>query len=164
MPGAARGGSGSWWELLAWVFTISAAGAGMGMLFGPDAWFAELSKPLWNPPGWLFAPVWTTLYVLMGISVWLVRKQADASRQEKRKATQLFLVQLLLNLAWTPLFFGLHRPLWAFAEICVLWAFILWTAVEFGKIRPLAGYLLWPYLLWVTFALVLNGTIGLMNT
>ncbi len=153
----------SWWALAAWIIVIVAAGWGVGVLFAPDAWFAQLSKPSWNPPGALFGPVWTMLYVLMGVSIWLVRKQADASVDERRVATRLFLLQLALNLAWTPLFFGLHNPLLAFVDICMLWGVVLWMAVEFGKIRPLAGYLLGPYLLWLSFALVLNGTIGLMN-
>jgi translocator protein len=154
---------GSWLALLLWIAAIVALGAGIGMLFGPDAWFKNLQVPSWNPPGWVFAPVWTTLYALMAISIWLVRKQEDASAQEKREATRLFFLQLLLNFAWTPIFFGLHNPLLALIEISVLWIVILWTAVEFGKIRPLAGYLFGPYVLWVSFALILNATIWLMN-
>lgn len=156
--------AGSLWALPVWVVGIVAAGAGVGLLFAPDAWFAGLNKPTWNPPGWLFGPVWTLLYALMGASIWLVRRQTSASVDARRNATRLFLLQLLLNLGWTPIFFGLHSPLLAFIEICLLWIAVLWTAVELGKIRALAGYLLLPYLLWVSFALLLNGTIWLMNS
>jgi translocator protein len=154
---------GSLPALAAWVLGIVTLGTGVGMLFVPDAWFFGLHKPTWNPPDWLFAPVWATLYVLMGISFWLVRSQIDAGVEARRRASVLFLVQLLLNLMWTPIFFGLRSPLLAFIEICALWCAVLFTTVEFGKIRALAGYLFLPYFLWVSFALVLNGTIWLMN-
>lgn len=157
------GRAGSLLILAGWVVAIVAMGAVMGLLFPPGAWFDSLHKPTWNPPAWLFAPVWITLYVLMGIGIWLVRKQPDVSHALKRDATRLFLLQLILNMAWTPLFFGLHNPFLAFVAICILWIAILCMLLEFGKIRPLAGYLLIPYLLWVSFALILNGTIWLMN-
>lgn len=157
-------GAGSLLTLASWIAVIVAMGMMMGLLFTPGAWFASLYKPTWNPPAWLFTPVWTTLYVLMGIGIWLIRKQADVNPDIKRDATRLFLLQLLLNMAWTPLFFGLHKPFLAFVIISILWVAILLMLFEFGKIRPLAGYLLIPYLLWVSFALILNGTIWLMNT
>jgi translocator protein len=155
---------GSLPALAAWVLSIVTLGAGIGNLFAPDAWFSALHKPTWNPPDWVFAPMWALLYVLMGISIWLVRRQCDAGAEARQQASALFLFQLALNLMWTPIFFGLRSPLLAFIEICVLWCAVLFTAVEFGKIRALAGYLFLPYLLWVSFALVLNGTIWLMNT
>jgi len=154
---------GSLPSLAAWVLSIVTLGAGVGLLFAPDAWFSALHKPTWNPPGWLFAPVWATLYALMGTSIWLVRRQSDAGAEARHRASVLFLLQLVLNLLWTPIFFGLRSPLLAFIEICALWCAVLFTAVEFGKIRALAGYLFLPYLLWVSLALVLNGTIWLMN-
>lgn len=149
--------------LAGWIALVLGLGSGMGLFFGPDAWFDALHKPTWNPPNWLFAPVWTTLYVLIGISVWLVWRQKDAAPALRRRALILFWCQLALNLAWTPIFFGLHQPMLAFAEICLLWISILATAVAFGRVRALAGYLFAPYLLWVSFALILNGTIWLMN-
>lgn len=150
-------------QLVGWIALVLGLGSGIGLLFGPGDWFVTLLKPTWNPPGWLFGPVWTLLYVLMGLSVWLLRRQPGVPRIALMQAMRLFWLQLLLNLLWTPIFFGLHRPGWAFAEICLLWIAALWTAIAFGKIRALAGYLLVPYLLWVSFALVLNGTIWLMN-
>ncbi|MFT3807944.1 TspO/MBR family protein [Arenimonas sp.] len=149
--------------LLGWIVLVVGLGGAMGIFFGPDAWYARLLKPTWNPPNWLFAPVWTTLYALIGISAWLVWRQQDAASALRRRAMTLFWIQLALNLAWTPIFFGLHQPLLAFAEICLLWIAILATAVAFGRVRALAGYLFAPYLLWVSFALILNGTIWLMN-
>lgn len=150
-------------QLAGWIALVLGLGTGVGLLFGPDAWFGGLLKPTWNPPGWLFGPVWTLLYILMGVSVWLLRSQPDVPRVALMQAMRLFWGQLLLNLLWTPIFFGLHQPGWAFAEICVLWVAALATAIAFGKIRAISGYLLIPYLLWVSFALILNGTIWLMN-
>lgn len=150
--------------LAGWIALTLGLGVGVGLLFGPDAWFTALLKPTWNPPGWLFAPVWTLLYILMGVSVWIVRSQPDVPRALVAQAMRLFWLQLALNLLWTPIFFGLHRPWLAFAEICLLWIAVLYTALMFGRIRAIAGYLMIPYGLWVSFALVLNGTIWLMNT
>ncbi|MGH8049738.1 MAG: TspO/MBR family protein [Arenimonas sp.] len=149
--------------LIAWVVLILGLGSGMVIFFGPDSWFQTLSKPTWNPPAWVFAPAWTLLYTLMGISVWWVRRDTSASRSEKSLAMRLFWIQFVLNLAWTPIFFGLHQPGLAFIEICLLWLAALWAALAFGKISSAAGYLLVPYQAWLSFALVLNGTIWLLN-
>jgi tryptophan-rich sensory protein len=149
--------------LLAFVLLTIGAGATVGMLFPPDEWFESLAKPTWNPPGWLFGPVWTTLYVMIGLSAWLVWREPRVSESERRVAWGLFALQAVLNLGWTPLFFGLHRPGLAFLDISLLWLTLIWMTLRFGKIKPLAGYLLVPYVLWVSFALVLNGTIWLMN-
>jgi benzodiazapine receptor len=149
---------------LVWVMAVIVAGSSVGVLFGPDAWFAGLAKPTWNPPSWLFAPVWTTLYALMGTSAWMVAREPRIPAGERRTAWIVFAVHAVLNLAWTPLFFGLHQPGLAFLDICLVWLALLATTLLFGRIRPLAGYLLLPQVLWVSFALVLNGTIWLMNT
>lgn len=149
--------------LLALVGLTLGLGAGMGLLFGPDTAYEALQKPTWNPPGWLFGPVWTVLYALIGTSAWLVWRERRVSSGDRRIAWTAFAVQAVLNLAWTPLFFGLRAPGLAFIDISLLWLAVLWTTVAFGRIRPLAGYLLVPYVLWVSFALVLNGTIWLMN-
>jgi translocator protein len=149
--------------LLGWVVLILGLGSGMGIFFGPDAWFQTLAKPTWNPPGWLFGPVWTILYILMAISVWLVRKTPHASAADRALAMRLFWLQLVLNLAWTPIFFGMHNPLFAFVAICLLWITVISTSVAFSKLSTVASYLLVPYLLWISFALILNGTIWLLN-
>jgi len=150
-------------KLAGWIVLVLGLGSGVGIFFGPDAQFYALAKPTWNPPNWLFAPVWTILYALMGISVWLVRRNGTTSRTEITSAMLLFWLQLALNLLWTPIFFGLHMPALAFLEICLLWLAALFTALAFGRISSSAGYLLVPYLAWLSFALVLNGTIWLLN-
>ena len=152
---------GAW---LLWVLAVVGAGSLVGMLFPPGAWFAELAKPSWNPPSWLFGPVWILLYTLMGTSAWLAWREPAGTRAERRGAWLAFAVHAALNLAWTPLFFGLRQPGLAFADICLVWLALLATTLRFGRLRPLAGYLLLPQVLWVSFALVLNGTIWLMNT
>lgn len=149
--------------LVAWILLLAGLGAMMGVLFPPGDWFAALAKPTFQPPNWLFGPVWTVLYVAMAVSAWLIQRSVDADIALRRRALVLFFVQFALNLAWTPLFFGLRNPGLAFIDICVLWITLLWTLLTFGRVRPLAGYLMLPYLLWVSFALVLNSTIWLMN-
>lgn len=150
--------------LLGWVLLLVGMGAGSGMLFGPDAWFAALEKPAWNPPSWLFGPVWTTLYVMMALALWLVRREPEADDGRRKRAQVLFAVQFALNMAWTPMFFGLHSPGLALATICLLWMTLLATVLAFFKVRGVAGALLVPYLLWVSFATALNGAIWQLNS
>lgn len=153
-----------WLALVAWILLLVGLGAATGVLFGPSDWYAALLKPTWNPPAWLFGPVWTLLYISMAVALWLVRREPDIDAPTRQWALAMFAIQFLLNLAWTPMFFGLQSPGLAFAEICLLWIALLSTTLMFGRVRALAGYLLLPYLLWVSFALVLNGTIWLMNS
>lgn len=164
VPGSSAPPRDGWPALVGWILLLVGLGATMGGLFSPDAWFATQLKPTWNPPSWLFAPVWTLLYATMAVALWLVRREPESEDRLRKRALVLFAIQFALNLLWTPLFFGLHSPGLAFAEICLLWIVLLSTMLAFGRIRPLAGYLLLPYLLWVSFALVLNGTIWLMNS
>jgi len=149
--------------LIAWIFLLIALGTASGVLYGPDAWYDALLKPTFTPPTSWFAPVWTVLYALMAISLWWLRRDRDADPRLRRRAERLFALQFALNLLWTPLFFGARSPALAFVDICLLWGVSIACMLSFGRIRPLAGYLLLPYLLWVSFALVLNGTIWLMN-
>ena len=149
--------------LAVWVLAIVVAGAAAGLLFPPGEWYQQLDKPTWNPPSWLFGPVWTTLYVLLGISAWLVWREPGVTAEERRGAWIAFGVHAVLNLSWTALFFGLKQPGLAFIDICLLWIVLLWMTLRFGRVRALAGYLQMPLVLWVSFALVLNGTIWLMN-
>ena len=150
-------------SLVAWILLLVALGAGVGIFFGADAWYDGLLKPTFNPPAWVFGPVWTGLYALMAVALWLVRRTRDGGSAMRRTAIRLFWLQFALNLLWSPLFFGLHSPGAAFVDICLLWTAVVATALAFGRLRPIAGYLLLPYVLWVSFALVLNGTIWLMN-
>lgn len=125
-------------------------------------WYATLNKPSFSPPNWLFGPVWTLLYLMMGVAFYLIWRQKSQTK-EVRIAKRFFLVQLFLNLIWTPIFFGLRSPFQGFFVIIGLWAVILMTIIKFHPISKKAAYLLIPYLLWVTFASVLNGAILVLN-
>ena len=132
-----------------------------GVFISPDDWYANLNKPSWNPPGWVFGPVWTMLYFMMAYSAWTVWKRGGWAAQ--RKPLFYFLTQLVLNAAWTPLFFGLHKPGLALVNIVLLGLTIVITMIHFWRVSPAAGYLLAPYLAWVSFASCLNFTIWKMN-
>ena len=146
--------------LCGWLLLCFAA-ASPGAVFMPGEWFAALKKPSWNPPGWVFGPVWTALYAMMAAAAWLVWQRGGW--KEQRKPLLIFLAQLALNALWTPLFFGLHRPGVAFAEIVLLWLAIVATLVAFRPVNRTAAWLLVPYLAWVSFAAVLNGTLWRLN-
>jgi translocator protein len=126
-----------------------------------DGWYRTLVQTHWNPPASVFGPVWTTLYVLMGIAAWLVWKPAGF--QAAAMPLTLFGGQLVLNVAWSWIFFGMHQPGWAFVEIVILWLAIAATTWAFFRRSPLAGWLMVPYLAWVSFAAVLNFTIWRLN-
>jgi benzodiazapine receptor len=147
--------------LCLWLL-VCFAPATLGAVFPTGEWYAGIRKPAWNPPGWIFGPVWTTLYAMMAVSAWLVWRRGGFAAQ--RRPLALFLVQLALNAAWTPLFFGLHLPGLAFAEILLLWSAIAAAVAAFLRVHRVAGLLLLPYLAWVTFAAVLNGTLWRLNS
>lgn len=128
---------------------------------GQGAWYQALDKPVFNPPGWLFAPVWITLYTLMGIAAYLIWRRRDAPGA--RFALGLFAAQLVLNAAWTPVFFGAQQIAAAFFVIIALWVVLAWTVRRFFPLSTVAGWLLVPYLLWVTYAAVLNGALWVLN-
>jgi tryptophan-rich sensory protein len=133
----------------------------IGGAFPPDGWFEALRKPTWQPPAWLFAPVWTTLYVLMGISFsWLLNAPPSPQR---RWAIALFALQLAFNAAWSPLFFGLQSPLLALLDIIALWLALIACIAATLRVHSMAGWLLLPVAAWVSFALVLNGVILALN-
>jgi translocator protein len=146
--------------LALWVIACFGAAA-IGGLFPPGAWYAGLNKPSWNPPSWLFGPVWSALYTMMAVAAWMVWKRGGFAVQ--RTPLALFLVHLALNAAWSPLFFGLKWPGIAFAEMLLLWLAIVATLVAFRRVSPVAGWLHVPYLAWVSFAAVLNFTLWRMN-
>lgn len=129
---------------------------------GVNGWFAVANKPWFNPPNWIFAPVWTTLYLLMGIALFLVWR-SEADKTIKQTAIILFAVQLTLNFFWSIIFFKLQQPGWAFAEIICMWVIILLTILWFGKISSTAAWLLVPYISWVSFAVILNYSIWRLN-
>lgn len=124
-------------------------------------WYATLNRPSFNPPNWIFGPVWTTLYILMGISLFLIWKQ-DAS-QKRNLAIFVFLLQLLLNFGWSFIFFYFNLIGFALIEIVFLWISIVIMLVQFYKNKPFAAYINIPYLLWVTFATTLNASYYLLN-
>ena len=147
--------------LIALLVLTLAVGAGGGMVTAPNVanWYPTLVKPSFNPPAWLFGPVWTTLYVLMAIAAWRVwRTQGALSRP-----LLLWLLQLALNFAWSFIFFGAHALLAALIELSILWLALLATLIAFFRVDRLAGWLLVPYLAWVSFAGVLNAAIWRLN-
>ena len=146
--------------MVGWLALCFAASI-TGVLVSTTGWYAGLYKPSWNPPAWIFGPVWTLLYVLMAVAAWLVWREGGWKRQ--RLPLGLFLLQWLLSALWTPLFFGLHRSGLAFAEIVLLWLVLATTLWSFWQVRKAAGVLLVPYLAWVTFAAMLNFTIWRLN-
>lgn len=127
-----------------------------------SGWYVYLNKPSFNPPNWLFGPVWTILYTVMGISVFLVWREGGRGRQNRR-ALATFGVQLVLNALWSPAFFGLRSPIAGLVVITALWFAIVFTMVEFFKLSGKAALLLVPYVLWVSFAALLNFSILIMN-
>jgi benzodiazapine receptor len=146
------------------IVACLAAGA-IGSIFTRDAipsWYTTLTKPSFNPPNWVFGPVWTFLYVLMGIAAFLVWRKGTGNTKI-RIALIVFLVQLVLNAFWSVAFFGLESPLYGLIVISILWVAILATVVLFFRISRVASILMWPYLLWVSFATVLNSSIFLLN-
>jgi benzodiazapine receptor len=127
-----------------------------------NTWYSTIEKPPFTPPGWVFGPAWTILYLLMGVAAFLVW-QKGLGAAAVRVALGWFLVQLVLNASWTPVFFGLHRIGLALAVIVLLWAAIVITIFSFLRVSKLAAVLLLPYLLWVSFAAVLNASIWYLN-
>lgn len=148
--------------LVAWlIVTFIAAYIGGAASIQAGPFYTQLVRPAWAPPPSIFGPVWTVLYVLMGVAAWLVWRVGGFSAT--KTALTLFLVQLALNSVWSWLFFAWHRGAVAFADILFLWALVLATLIAFWRVRPLAGALLVPYLLWVSFAAVLNYSVWQLN-
>jgi len=164
-------------KLIISILICQAAGI-LGSLFtAPNiqTWYASINKSALSPPNWIFAPVWTILFLLMGISlyfVWIKSKKIRGKRQKsqvqafnklKKSALIIFSVQIILNILWSAIFFGLHIIGIAYIELMLLWVFILITIIKFYKISKPAAYLLIPYILWVTFAAILNFSLVLAN-
>lgn len=153
----------SWVGLIVFMLLCLSVGGLGAVATTPEiqGWYSTIRKPSWNPPNSIFGPVWTTLYIMMAIAGWVVWKR------EGFKAAvlplSLFALQLGLNLAWSFLFFAWHQPGWAFAEIVILWLAIFATLWSFFRRSRTAGWLMVPYLSWVTFATVLNFAIWRLN-
>lgn len=152
------------WKFIIAIFICESVGIVSGLLTRSETatWFTTLQKPFWNPPAYLFGPFWTTLYLLMGISLALVWK-SDAPEPQKLRAELTFAVQLFLNFMWSILFFKCHSPALAFVDILLMILAILVTISRFAKISKWAAWLLIPYLAWVCFATVLNYNIWMLN-
>ena len=147
------------------VATCLAVGYFSGMVTRSaiTTWYPTLIKPSFNPPNWIFAPVWSLLYTMMGVAAGLVWNEIDSKKEIVKKALIVFAIQLILNALWSFLFFGLKNPLLSGIEIVILWLLIYETYIQFSKIDKIAGYLLIPYLAWVSFAAILNGSIWWLN-
>lgn len=144
---------------------ITEGAGGIGSFFTAEAiptWYASLNRSPLTPPNWLFAPMWITLYFLMGLSLYLVLQHGKEGN-DKRLALSLFAVQLILNVLWSVIFFGGKQILFGAVEIVFMWFFILATIIEFRPLNRVASYLLFPYLSWVTVATVLNFSILWVN-
>jgi len=153
----------SYIKLILFILVIELIGV-LGSFFTTpsiNTWYAQLIKPSFNPPNWIFAPVWTALYALIGIALYLIWE--SNKKKERRCALVFFSLQLAFNFLWSVIFFYLHLPLLAFIEILILWFLILLTIIKSLKVQKWAGYLLIPYLLWVSFASVLNFSIYYLN-
>ena len=153
------------WQKFAVSLILPQCAGMIGGLFTASnipAWYAYLNKPSFTPPSWVFAPVWLALYLMMGVALFLVWN-ADTSRPLVRAVLGLFAAQLLLNTAWTFLFFGLRSPFWGLVDIAVLWLALTALVILFMRVRLAAGLLLVPYWVWLSFASVLNYTIWTMN-
>ena len=159
--------------LVGWLLLCLGAGAWGALVTTPEieGWYRTLAKPAWTPPDAVFGPVWTTLYVLMGVAAWLVWKVGSVPNETREGPVQratwlplgLFVLQLALNVGWSWIFFGQHRLGWAFAELVVLAAVVVVTAVAFYRVNRWAGWLLVPYLLWLAYAGALNFVIFRLN-
>lgn len=147
-------------QILSLLFFIAVPllGGYLSSQFSMVGTYSQIYKPDFFPPSWLFAPVWTVLYILMGIAAYLVWNKGEAKKQ-----LSLFSVQLILNLLWTPIFFGLHQYFWAFVEILILLTMIILTIKSFSQKSKTAAYLMVPYLFWVIFASFLNYIIFMNN-
>lgn len=150
-----------WLALTFWVTLCLAIGFTSGFLFKPVPWYAALEKPFFNPPAWLFAPVWTALYVAMGVAAWRIWRLSAST--ERTYALRKFGVQLVLNAAWTPVFFGAHSLGGGLAVIVAMWFAIAIAIQGFHPLDKLAAWLLAPYLAWVSFATLLNVALLTLN-
>jgi tryptophan-rich sensory protein len=152
-------------KILVVVVTCLAVGylSGIVTRSSIETWYPTLIKPSFNPPNWIFAPVWSLLYIMMGWAAALVWNEIESKQEEVKAALILFVIQLALNSLWSFLFFGLKNPMLAGIEIILLWLLIYETFIKFNKINKFAGYLFIPYLFWVSFAGILNASIWWLN-
>ena len=127
-----------------------------------DSWYQTINKPIFTPPNWVFAPVWVVMFLLMGVALFFIWDK-ESKNGEKKAAIVVFVFQFILNILWSFIFFTLKSPIGAFVEIMALWIMVLFTIITFSKVSKTAGYLLLPYIIWVSFAAFLNFIIILIN-
>lgn len=150
--------------IIALLIPLSLGGIGaLANNSSSSAWYQTLTKPSWNPPGWVFGPVWTTLYILMGLASWLIWRKRNDHQPEIQQALGWYSIQLFFNGIWSFIFFGMQYIHLALVNIVLLWSTLLITILHFFRIQRAAAGLLVPYFLWVTFATVLNATIWWLN-
>jgi len=151
----------SWLVLAGFIGAAFLAGAiGSWATFAHvRSWYPLLNKPSWNPPSWVFGPVWSTLYVLMGVAIWRAWRMGPTARP----LVVGYFVQLVCNALWSVLFFGLKQPAWALGDIILLWGLLAWLQLRLWQVDRFAGVLWLPYLLWVSFATLLNAAIVRLN-
>jgi len=142
-------------------FTAGAIGS-LATFANVRTWYPLLHKPSWNPPSWIFGPVWTVLYVLMAVAIWRAWRASSSDAVRSRLVIRYF-GQLALNAGWSIIFFGLKQPAWAFIDIIALWALLVALQINIRRVDRLAGWLWLPYLLWVSFATALNLAIVWLN-
>lgn len=155
---------GRTFKIILFVLVAEVLGGSGSLATGPaiGGWYKELIKPSFNPPNWLFGPAWTILFALMGVSFYLVYEKG-LKNKKVREAIYVFIAQFIFNIAWSFIFFGARLPRLALFEIIIMWGLILLTILKFYKVSKLAGLLLIPYLLWVSFATFLNYTVVVLN-
>ena len=154
----------SWWYLIPAILIPQVIG-NLGAIYtipNINTWYAALTKPAFNTPNFIFGPVWFTLYTLMGIAIFLIWR-SKGSRQEHREANQIFIMQLVLNLGWSVVFFGMQEIFWALIIILILLAAVITNIIYFYRLNQAAAWLLVPYLMWGSFATVLNFAIWQLN-
>ncbi len=152
------------WRLILFILICEAVGLASSVFTLPaiSSWYLTLHKPFFNPPNWIFGPVWSTLYALMGISLYLVW-QKGIKKKNVKDAVFIFTIQLVFNFFWSLLFFAWHLIFFALIEIVILWFLIVFTILKFTKLSKNAGLALWPYLVWVSFAVILNLSLFILN-
>jgi tryptophan-rich sensory protein len=154
----------TWLKIIIAIIICEAAGLIGAIFTTPNiaSWYATLDKPVFSPPNWLFGPVWTTLYFLMGIAVALIW-QKGLKEQKVKKSFIFFWVHLFFNAIWSIIFFGWHQIFWAFCDIIIIWLMILILLIMFGRLKKSAAYLLIPFFIWVSLASVLNFALWWLN-
>jgi tryptophan-rich sensory protein len=164
MPRTAKWKKNTLGLVIAILLPLSLGGIGaVTSNYSLSTWYRTLRKPSWNPPNWVFGPVWTALYIMMGLASWLVWRERTSRRPSVEEALRWYSIQLFFNGLWSIIFFGMRRIRLALVDIVALWGSLLVTLIQFFRVRKIAAWLLIPYFLWVSFATMLNAMIWWLN-